>query len=349
MKKLFLLILTCMLISCGSATIHHHVRAGRTKEIKKYISSGKDLNKKCEKSDFQKSDTISTNLYKGDSLLGTAIRSNKYEIVKMLIETGADYREKEKYNKKSYLFMANRSMDPRIIKLLIEKGLDVNHMDKLGHTALLEHINSGNAATVKLLLQGGAKPDMIDWKGWPYILRGALSAGDISVPIFKLMAKHGVKLTAKNKQDEQAIHYADPIEVAYLVMNGVKIDAEDTFGNTALHHRADDKNAKYYLQILSLLIDKGTNPNHKNKDGQTALHFAATRGTVQGVMQLIAKGADVNARDNNGNTALHYAYLHRRQKTIKTLLNVGANPRIRNKAGRYPNQMRKNDRRYYRR
>ena len=222
MKKTVLLLLSFLVIGCGSATIHHQVRAGKVNDVQDYIQAGKDLNARCEKSDFQKSGTITTNLYKGDALLETAIRSNNYEIVKMLIDAGADYKQQDKHSRKTYLFMSGRDRDPRIIKLLLEMGLKVNHQDKLGHTALLNHINSGNAENIKLLLKAGAKADMIDWKGWPYILRNALSSSESSIPIFKILVTYGVRLDARNKMGEQAIHFADPREVEYLVKNGVR-------------------------------------------------------------------------------------------------------------------------------
>jgi ankyrin repeat protein len=47
--------------------------------------------------------------------------------------------------------------------------------------------------------------------------------------------------------------------------------------------------------------------NMKDKDGNTALIWAAWRGHSTTVKILPAKGADVNAKDNDGNTALMVA------------------------------------------
>jgi serine/threonine protein kinase len=56
--------------------------------------------------------------------------------------------------------------------------------------------------------------------------------------------------------------------------------------------------------LLELLIANGADINDKNKDGSTALFWAAMEQNYEIVELLIAKGADVNARDNYGKTPL---------------------------------------------
>lgn len=47
---------------------------------------------------------------------------------------------------------------------------------------------------------------------------------------------------------------------------------------------------------------RGGDPNHKNKGGYTALHYAAIRGNGGGLKLLLAGGADPNRKENDSHT-----------------------------------------------
>eukprot|EP00562_Extubocellulus_spinifer_P019116 CAMPEP_0178583146 /NCGR_PEP_ID=MMETSP0697-20121206/24107_1 /TAXON_ID=265572 /ORGANISM="Extubocellulus spinifer, Strain CCMP396" /LENGTH=208 /DNA_ID=CAMNT_0020218935 /DNA_START=14 /DNA_END=640 /DNA_ORIENTATION=+ len=59
--------------------------------------------------------------------------------------------------------------------------------------------------------------------------------------------------------------YVEPHEGEILNLNKC-----DEYGNTLLHIAAQNGNAR----IAKLLISKGANPNHQNREGQTPGHFA---------------------------------------------------------------------------
>ena len=77
--------------------------------------------------------------------------------------------------------------------------------------------------------------------------------------------------------------------------------------------------------MTRLLLDKGANVNAKeNKDGQTPLHRAATRGHANIVEILLARGADTNAKDHRGRTALDLAEDRGRTEVANLLRQHGA-------------------------
>src|SRR5208283_4967213 len=62
------------------------------------------------------------------------------------------------------------------------------------------------------------------------------------------------------------------------------------------------------LAKVRLLLDR--NPNlafSKNREGFTALHYAASYGYLEIAELLLTKNADVNAKASKGDTPLHYA------------------------------------------
>ena len=83
----------------------------------------------------------------------------QYELVKMLIEKGADVNAEYKDFKETPLFWAIKnpvSYIHNIAELLIENGADVNYKSKHGFTPLMKAATSLNIKAVELLLKNGA-------------------------------------------------------------------------------------------------------------------------------------------------------------------------------------------------
>jgi len=58
---------------------------------------------------------------------------------------------------------------------------------------------------------------------------------------------------------------------------------------------------------ITLLLESGANINAKDKNGQTALHYASAANNHETFNFLLKRGADFEAKDNDGKTALHFA------------------------------------------
>lgn len=98
---------------------------------------------------------------------------------------------------------------------------------------------------------------------------------------------------------------------------------EDEDGQTALHFaakRGHNEAAQRLLEGLSC-EERKTYVTTKDKKGRGALHFAAGYGSEAMVNTMLETGTDPQARDSDGKTALHFAALG--QNTCGQYLEVG--------------------------
>lgn len=68
-----------------------------------------------------------------------------------------------------------------------------------------------------------------------------------------------------------------------------------------------NKNEDDDCKLAQIIIDNGANINDKDRNGNTALHYAIYYKNYKLMELLVNNGADVNVQDNNGSTPLHLA------------------------------------------
>jgi hypothetical protein len=103
-----------------------------------------------------------------------------------------------------------------------------------------------------------------------------------------------------------------------------------TSGDTGLHivvARADALWVRFLLQ-------RGADPNIRNKKGLTPLQLAASLGFTEGVEALIKGGASVNVADQTGETPLIAAVHARNVPLVRLLLEKGGDPDRNDNSGR---------------
>ncbi len=87
---------------------------------------------------------------------------------------------------------------------------------------------------------------------------------------------------------------------------------------------------------IKKLLEEGTDPNIRDGDGNTPLHFAVSKGCAEVARLLLRHGADPNAQDKNGETPLHVAAFWGHVDVVRLLLEHGADPSIRNRDEKTP-------------
>jgi len=217
----------------------------------------------------------------GGTLLREAAYSNNLDVVKYLVEKGADVNAKDRFEHTPLYLTSN----PDVVKYLVEKGADVYAKDDDGMTPL--HAVTLGYVTIK--------------------------EEDDRLKIVKNLIEKGADVNAKDNDGTTPLKFAisnirnGRLDIMkYLIEKGADVNAKNNRGNTPLH-------AVSNLDVMKYLVEKGADVNAKNEKGKTPLHRAALSSNVDEMKYLIEKGADVNAKDNDWNTALHvaaqYAYI----------------------------------------
>jgi len=95
-------------------------------------------------------------------------------------------------------------------------------------------------------------------------------------------------------------------------------------GETALHIVVARRDATW----LGFLLQKGANPDLRDKKGTTPLMLATQLRFIDGVRVLLTRNAKVDETNNQGETALIRAVQLRDSELVRILLLKGANPDI---------------------
>ena len=127
----------------------------------------------------------------------------------------------------------------------------------------------------------------------------------------------------------RAAKAGDQAEVQTLLEKGADPNSRDKDGSTPLIWMA----SLGLTDSVLALLEKGAYVNAKDRTGWTALMGAARKGHSDTVRALLEKGAYVDAQDNNGWTALMSAAASPRPETVRALLEKGANVNATDKTG----------------
>jgi ankyrin repeat protein len=136
------------------------------------------------------------------------------------------------------------------------------------------------------------------------------------------------KLVRSNKSDPRVDNLTYDIrdgknENVKKLLLEVGIDALDSYQRTSLIWTSFYNNT----ELLKWLIDNQANINHRDRNGFSALHFAAKEQCFNAVEILINNKADIELKDSNGNTPLMDAIFNSKgdYKIVALFIDSGAN------------------------
>jgi ankyrin repeat protein len=250
-----------------------------------------------------------------------AVRHEKLETVKLLLEAGAQPDEADEHGCDALHLACRANPNEAIMGLL--PTLTVNYSDTSKYLIVRE-----------LLLHSARKDSRTHSGDTP--LHFAVVAGDLN--IVKGLVGLGASVNTRNKRGETPLHAAVstwvfPNIVEHLLLKHACASAQDLAGFTPLH-RIRDRRAEGE-RILELLLKHGGDASIRARNGDMAHHSAFKRGNLMIARRLMESGEFVNAKGFKGRTVLHIA-ARKHRGVIDSLVKMGADWNLRDDFGRTP-------------
>ncbi|XP_008549392.1 putative ankyrin repeat protein RF_0381 [Microplitis demolitor] len=255
--------------------------------------------------------------------LHLAIRLDSYELVRKLVEAGADVNVKQKFTDKLFRYTTIYPAVSEEIKKVIELLLEDKNNDNisLGEKGFFIAMGNENFNPYDRVLDSGVDN---------------LPVGDVVSPLHLAIQQNNYQiieyLIANGADVDANCNGATPLYVAVdkkykdviklLIKNNAKVNVE-TRPKSLIHLL----NWSSSFKIADILLDAGADID-QDVDG-TPLHHAIVSKLESMVEYLINNGADVNLK-SNGMSCLHTALKSPNDKIINYLLMAGADVNVLN-------------------
>lgn len=270
----------------------------------------------------------------GMTKLHHAVQTGDLQLAESLIQGGAKLSSRDRNGRTTFHYaFVGPSCYPEMIEMLLnasDKSI-MNLGDDNGQTVLHYAAQMGDTAAIRVLSENGVDAGLTDNYGFTPLL-WAVVAGHTKVTDMLLSLGAG-GLNSTSRDDRAALaNSTSPDGKSALAwaagLNHVHI-AQLLVDNNANLSRTlkgpmmmplDEAAAAGSEFIVQLLLAKGADPNSRNRDGWSAIHWAAEEGHFQIVRMLLDAGASVNAVSSYGTSALHCAANAGNPDIVKLLL-----------------------------
>ncbi|SPO01936.1 uncharacterized protein DNG_04609 [Cephalotrichum gorgonifer] len=297
---------------------------------------------------------------KGDGPLHLALRewSSTPDIVRILLESGADPNLKNRDGLTPILTIHDYHRSGELVNLLLEAGADIDSTDKRGRTLLfnlvsanLPYHSTDSNGDMRDLIARGASTSVRDFSGRTLLHEAVRSQGAnwsererAVVPRIDFILGLGQDISAVDHLGNGILHelalarsnhnpqYAGEGRVIQfwekLIALGLDLGCRNHAGRTPLHLLCSTFNVRCPnpedLMPIDFVISRTENIDMTDNDGNTPLHLAAAAGEVY-VKKLLDAGADPRAATNQGMTPLHLASRSRNPNVVGLLLDAMRN------------------------
>ena len=284
-----------------------------------------------------------------DSILFSAASAGNLEIIKALVENGAEM-DATNSEARTALQVASANGNMAVVAYLLETGANIHHVNEIGSTSIHMASHHGFAEIVQLLIDNRADLECRTLRGWAPIhhcydnpettdvlLKNGAKVNSVTedgfTPLYlatchncpevvKLLLSYNPDLgiTSTNDYDAidsltAAVEKGGPAVMRLLLEARAEIDHQPHSNRYLLHHavlwnRED---------ILRILMEYNPNVNLVDKDGDTALNCINSSTPMTIAKILVNGGADCNIGNKKHYTPICTAVLSENAEMVKYL------------------------------
>ena len=301
-------------LSLGRTLLHAAARAGRVDVVRELLNFEANSDAKDDE---------------GQTPLHYAAEGCHVEVLEELLQKFSNDADVKELNTAlcSAVYKANdEDALANVIDKLKEHGADVNERSTKVHyktfyygteTALCIAAKRGMPNTIAKLVACGANVNGTTSAGYTAMHFAVLNETDEHGAVIDILVEKRAKVDVATPTGVSPLALASnlgsEVTILKLLEHGAAIDyAEGGCKRTALFSASTG--------AIDLLIEHNATIEFKDRDGQTAVHCAASDYDSDRIQALIRHGADVCVKDNVGNTPLHIAAQSGRMSNIQLLI-----------------------------
>jgi ankyrin repeat protein len=250
--------------------------------------------------------------------LHKAAESGSVEVVKLLVDNGADIEARSNGLATPLWVAANRNRRSAV-RFLLDQKAQIEAADKFNNTPLHGAVNAGHCQLVRELLADGAKYDTQNNAGKTPLYSAAQSGRE---DVLRCLLEQGADPTIVTVEGWTALHtaaYQGHTRVAEILIQDRRIGLDDgtyAYGYTPLHKAVESDS----VQMVRLILNGGANINSLTSENWTPLHLAARLNRLWAVEELLRRGSRVNSVTRKNWSPLHVAISNGHKDVIRLLL-----------------------------
>ena len=198
----------------------------------------------------------------------------------------------------SALALATEVQSVRIAKLLLQHGADPNQLDRAGTPLLMDAVGLENQTLGLELLRHGAYPNVANADGDTALM---WAGGANHLVLVNLLLARGGKPDAQNRNGQTPLMWAiGPQDGNSLFLTSSNVAPHlSTSGTPRDDIKAHELELQHNQAIVATLLASGANVNLKDREGNSALAYAALQRPWL-LTSFLAHQGDANARIASG-------------------------------------------------